>query len=83
MVLDAKGRLAGEPQVSAIGLLEAGDDEMADDVVDAVHRAVGRMPASSRKDDDKVREEVRIAVRRAFRDAVGKKPVTQVHLVRL
>ncbi len=83
VVLDAKGRLAGEPQVSAIGLLEAGDVAMADAVIDAVRRAVGRMPASSRKDDDKVREEVRLAVRRAFRDAVGKKPVTQVHLVRL
>ncbi len=37
----------------------------------------------ARRDDAAVREAVRIAVRSAFRDSVGQKPLTTVHVVRL
>ncbi len=49
----------------------------------AVGAALGRMGKRARRDDAAVREAVRIAVRSAFRDSVGKKPVTTVHVVRL
>ena len=45
--------------------------------------ASGRSRARDRRDDDKVREAARLAIRRSLRDWHGKKPVTQVHLVRI
>ena len=41
-----------------------------------------RLPAARRADDAAVKEAVRIAVRRVFRDRFDKRPVTSVHLVR-
>ena len=61
----------------------ASDAGTEDCVLAAVGAALGKMPKRARRDDAAVREAVRIAVRAAFRDSVGKKPVTTVHLVRL
>ena len=41
------------------------------------------MPPKRRADDADVKETVRLAVRRAFYESLGKKPVTTVHLVRI
>ncbi len=83
VVLSGDGRLATEAQLSTIGLMEAEDSETEDCVLAAVRTALGKMAKRARKDDAAVREAVRIAVRGAFRDSVGKRPVTSVHLVRL
>jgi ribonuclease J len=80
---DAKGKLVADPQLTTIGLLEEQDREAEDEALSAAFRAVSELPAVDRKDDDKLREAVRIAVRRVFRKAFGKKPVTHVHLVRI
>ena len=85
VVLDGDGRLATEAQLSTIGLMEDGDSDTdtEETVLAAVGAALGKMPKRARRDDAAVREAVRIAVRAAFRDSVGKKPVTTVHVVRL
>ena len=83
VVLDSLCNVVADPQLTATGLLDAGDDDMKNAISDAVCMAIGEMKKSARKDDDKVREAVRIAVRRKFRNTFGKKPVTNVHLVRL
>ncbi len=82
VVLDGDGRLATEVQLSTIGIMEADDAGTEDCVLGAVGAALGKMGKRARKDDAAVREAVRIAVRGAFRDSVGKRPVTSVHLVR-
>ena len=83
VVLDGDGRLMTEAQLSSIGIMEEDDAGTEDCVLAAVGTALGKMPKRGRRDDAAVREAVRIAVRAAFRDSVGKRPVTTVHVVRL
>jgi ribonuclease J len=81
VALNGSGDLAGEPQLTTVGLLDDDEDAVEGDVRDAVRAAVDKM--DNKGDDEALREVVRLAVRRAFHKLVNKKPITQVHLVRL
>ncbi len=71
LVLDAKGRLAGAPNVLGEGMPEP--------VAEAVLKAVEQATANLRRSDpDELAETVRRAARRAAHDAWGKKPMTRV-----
>ncbi len=84
LVVDAKGRLLTDPQVTALGLLDSEkDSEDHQQVVDAARAAIDDMSHQARKDDDDLREAVRRAVRRELKDLFGHKPITTVHLVRV
>jgi ribonuclease J len=83
VVVNGSGALAAPPQLATIGLLEAGDEAVEQDIIDAVHRAIEAMAPGERSVDDAVCETARIAVRRASRKVLAKNPVTQVHLVRV
>jgi len=83
IALDRDGRLAGVPQLTAIGLLEAGDATLTDEIAAAIGKVLDGLPRAARDDDATVKEAVRVTVRRAFRDRLDKKPVTSVHLVRV
>jgi ribonuclease J len=84
LVIGADGLFQGAPIVTAQGLLDpdAEADKLAL-VAAGVEEALRRLPKISRRDDASVKEAARIAVRRAFRMMLDKKPVTEVHLVRL
>lgn len=84
LVLNSKGELVTAPQVSVMGLFD--DDSHRDgilDLVDGVREAVGALSRTSRLDDELVRQAARSAVRRSLNASHGKKPVTDVHLVRV
>ncbi len=83
VVLDGDGGLRAEPELSTIGLLEDGEEDTALGAVLAAKEALQGMKARDRRDDGKVRETVRIAVRRAFRETLDKRPVVSVHLIRV
>ncbi len=83
LVMDGQGKLAAPPQVSVQGVYEAEDDKAQAAVVAAVQRAVADLPMPLRRDDDTLKETARLAIRRALHASHGKKPVTQVHLVRI
>ena len=84
VVMDARGRLVSDPQLTVQGVLEGdAEGDMWEDAVDAVIDAINDLRASQRCDDDAVAEAARIAVRRALRESVGKRPVTDVHVVRI
>jgi len=84
LVVDHDGRLKADPQVAVMGLLEGGeDDDDRLDLVHAVRRAVETVPSASRRDDQAVKEAARLAVRRAFNASQGRKPLTEVHLIRI
>ncbi|KIL98363.1 Metallo-beta-lactamase family protein RNA-specific [Paramagnetospirillum magnetotacticum MS-1] len=84
VVLDKFGKLLNDPQLTALGLLDAAHEaEEHDTVVEAVRDAIEELPLKVRKDDGVVREAARLAVRRSLRDTHGKKPITDVHLVRV
>ncbi|MBI1208259.1 MAG: MBL fold metallo-hydrolase [Azospirillum sp.] len=84
VVLNGKGELVTGPQVSTFGLID--DDSDRDDLldaIDAVREAVADLPRAARHDDAVVTNAVRAAVRRSFNRSHGRKPVTEVHLIRL
>jgi ribonuclease J len=84
LVMDAAGALVTQPQVTVMGLIEGPEaGEILVEVGFAVRKAVEELPQQSRLDDEAVRQATRIAVRRSFNASQGKKPLTEVHLVRL
>ncbi|WP_084536583.1 ribonuclease J [Azospirillum halopraeferens] len=84
LVMNGKGELVTAPQIAVMGLLDETIEHNALlDVVDAVREAVAALPRAARLDDAPVREAARIAVRRTLNASHGKKPLTEVHLVRI
>ncbi|HSR70910.1 MAG TPA: ribonuclease J [Kiloniellales bacterium] len=84
LVIGADGLFQGEPMIVAAGLLEPETEaDKLDQVAAGLRQALSRLPAADRRDDEAVKETARRAVRRAFNGMLGKKPVTEVHLVRL
>jgi len=82
VVLDRSGELLATPRISAPGLVENGDP-VVDELADAVEEAVRGLRAHERRVDSLVHEAARVAVRRVLRAIFGKKPVTEVHVVRV
>ncbi|QQP92120.1 ribonuclease J [Skermanella sp. TT6] len=84
LVMDSEGELATQPQVAVMGLLEGPEAaEILTEVGVAVRKAVEELSRQARLDDEAVRQATRIAVRRSLNASQGKKPLTEVHLVRL
>jgi ribonuclease J len=82
VVLDHRGQLIAAPRVTVHGLLDT-DSEIAANLPNEVERAVKNIAANGRGDDEVVREAVRLAIRRHLNMTIGKKPLTDVHVVRL
>jgi ribonuclease J len=84
LVLDGAGQLIGEPQITIHGLAsEASDADALIEAAAAGAKAVMALPHAKRAEDANVKEAARVAIRRALSAHYGKKPVTDVHLVRL
>jgi ribonuclease J len=84
LVVDRQGRLAASPAISLIGLVEETPAGAALPYFrDAVERGFDELQAGQRRDDDAVREAVRRALRRAINDRFGKRPLIEIHLVRI
>ena len=81
LVLDAAGRLLSPPRVTVQGV--ASEDDAADELSRKVAEAVDDLSPRERRDDAAVEEAARIAVRRVLRARYDKRPVTEVHVVRL
>jgi ribonuclease J len=84
LVLGRGGKLEVDPVVSLQGVVE-GDDAQSiiASAADSVAAAIEDLGKAERKDDEAVREAARIAVRRRINAEVGKKPQTEVHVVRI
>jgi ribonuclease J len=82
--IDKDGKPVGDMIVTTTGLLEPDEeDDILDQVADDVYDAVERLSKRVLKDDEEVSETVRLAARRAFRRLLDKKPITDVHLIRI
>ncbi|WP_439817856.1 ribonuclease J [Zavarzinia sp. CC-PAN008] len=81
LVLDKSGRLMGAPRVTVAGVPEA--DACSEAVLSAVRDAVELLPRKRAQDDEAVREAARRAGRRAASEATGKKPMTDIQVIRL
>ena len=84
LVLDRYGRLAAPVTMSVIGVVERGAVDAAGPALrSAVERAVDELPTGSRRDDEAVRDAVRRALRRTLNERFGKRPLVEIHLVRI
>lgn len=86
IVVDEKGRLVVDPQLSLKGFGVDETESHVQDVNDvrvAVVNAFEEMPKSQRIDDVAVAHAVKVAARRVLNERYGKKPVTEVHVVRV
>ncbi len=84
LVLDAKGKVLTEPQISVHGLVhEEEEGDMAALLLRAVEEAVGRLSPAARREDEPVIDAARIAVRRQLRSRYKKRPAIEVHLARV
>lgn len=84
VVLDKNGRLLDDPRLTVYGLLdEEREEAVVSDVLEALAAAIEKMPRDARQLDEEVERVARSAVRRVLRDAVGKRPVTDIHVVRI
>ena len=84
VVVDAKGHLVEDPIITVNGVYDAEyEDEIEQEVMDAVAAAIENLRPDQRRDDSMVGEMSRRAVRRCIRAQCGKKPHTEIHLVRV
>jgi ribonuclease J len=80
VVVDRRGKLLGDPQISAPGLFDAdADAELLEEVSDAIAFAVEK----AKGDDDRLHAAALQALKRAVKEATGKRPAADVHLVRV
>ncbi|MBO0736907.1 MAG: ribonuclease J, partial [Alphaproteobacteria bacterium] len=84
LAVDRQGRFMAAPAISLIGVVEpAPAEEAMPRLREALERALDELPAGSRRDDDLVRDTLRRALRRALNERFGKRPLVEIHLVRI
>ena len=80
--VDATGRMIGNARVSAPGLFEPEDPETAR-ILREFTSSVGDLPATLRRDDSALADAARAALRRALGKRFQKRPLVDVHLLRV
>ncbi len=80
--IDADGRLRGTPKVSAPGLFDPEDPEAARVAADFA-TGLADLPDAVRRDEAQLAEAARTALRRALGRRFAKRPLVDVHLLRL
>jgi ribonuclease J len=82
VAVDQAGNLRGRPKISAPGLLDPEDpetDRVASDFADSLQD----LPANLRRDDAALQDAARSALRRTLGRKLGKRPMVDVHLIRV
>src|ERR1700733_5613057 len=82
LAVDQAGALRGQPRLSAPGLLDP-DDPDTTRVADDFAETLRDLPASLRRDDAGLEDAARAALRRALGRKLGKRPLVDVHLIRV
>ncbi|HPU15467.1 MAG TPA: MBL fold metallo-hydrolase, partial [Polymorphobacter sp.] len=81
LILDAKGKLAAPPSIIAQGVPV--EEDRADFLKECGEAAAKAAHAGNPHHAAKFEDAIRIAVRRVAREWTGKKPVTDVQIVRV
>jgi ribonuclease J len=85
VVLDGKGKLMASPQITLHGLLGgvAASNDAMEDLSTTLDVAVGGLDASARRDDVAVKNAAIQALRRVTKQSFGRRPLVDVHVVRI
>jgi ribonuclease J len=82
LVVDEGGKLLGRPKVSAPGLFEPEDPD-SERILREFGVALADLPASLRRDDIALTDAAKAALRRTLGKRLGKRPLVDVHLMRV
>ena len=82
LAVDAAGRLIGRPRLSTPGLFDL-DDPETDRITGEMAQSLGDLPAATRRDDAALTEAARAALRRALGKRLQKRPLVEVHVLRV
>jgi len=82
LVIDKQGRAVSAPVVSLRGIEDV-DGELTEAIVDGLKEMLADLSVAERRDDGRIEEAASQAVRRIVRSHMGKKPLTDVHIVRI
>ena len=82
IAVDEAGRVRGRARLSAPGLLEP-DDPETERLAEELAETVEDLPAPLRRDDAALREAAKTALRRALGRRLQKRPLVDVHLLRV
>ena len=82
VAVDDAGRLRGSPRVSAPGLFEPGDPETTQ-VAEEFADVLADLPAAQRRDEAALADAARSALRRVLGRRLQKRPLVDVHLLRI
>lgn len=84
IVLDRGGRLLKDPQITLMGVADAHEiEEIVEHAAAVIADAIATMPKSARVHDEGVSKVAGQALRRCLNELHGKKPMTEVHIVRM
>jgi ribonuclease J len=79
VALDQSGRLVAEPSCRLLGVPV---EEDKPDFLDEAASAAAKAASSGERDENRLREAIRLAVRRVATSWTGKKPIVEVHVMR-
>ena len=82
LVLDQDGRQRAAPVVSVRGM-EDEDGSLAEAITQGLKEMLSDFSPVERCDDERIEEAARKTIRRVVRALLGKKPLTDVHIVRI
>lgn len=86
LVLNAKGKIIGDPQMDTSGLFDLDleeDESMEERLYNEIYGILDDMDKRDLMDDHAVSEEIRIGLRRLSHHLLGMKPKTTVHVLRI
>lgn len=84
LALDRRGLVASDPMVTLLGVDEAQTvEQLREDMATAILDEVEKMPRSVLLDDAAMKNTITKTVRRFLQESQGKKPVVEVHLIRV
>ena len=82
LVVDRQGNVLGEPQLSTFGLLDAAEDDK-EKLIARIKEKIAEIPAEQIDSNQQIDQAVRTAIRQFLNEFYGKKPLIDVHLVRV
>ena len=83
VAINIKGKLHSDPLITTTGLIEDGEDKILKIVHNSIREAIDNLPVETFRDDNILSELIRTTTRRTFYGAIGKRPITAVHLIRI
>ena len=82
LAVDSKARLLGEPQLSTFGLIDE-NEELKAEFKERVLASLSEIDSERAGDDNLIKDKMRHTIRTFLNEKFGKRPLMEVHLIRI